>query len=183
MRVVSFTVPAWFPSYEETGAEGQAPHEDASNGDGPAANGPAAKRPAANRPAADGSPVDGSPAGGPAANGPAAIGPAADRPASDRPTPDRTADAQLTEQESAVFLCLATGASNRELAAELQLSVSTVKFHVVNIRAKLGGISRLQACLLAALAREDTLRAARSGHCARTGPGGLSDGGAAAARR
>ncbi|MFJ2752963.1 LuxR C-terminal-related transcriptional regulator [Streptomyces sp. NPDC087297] len=173
MRVVSFTVPAWFPSYEETGAEGQAPHEDASNGDRPAAHGPAANRPAADRPAAD----------GPAANGPAAIGPAADRPASDRPTPDRTADAQLTEQESAVFLCLATGASNRELAAELQLSVSTVKFHVVNIRAKLGGISRLQACLLAALAREDTLRAARSGHCARTGPGGLSDGGAAAARR
>ncbi|MFD8895779.1 response regulator transcription factor [Streptomyces sp. NPDC059558] len=173
MRVVSFTVPAWFPSYEETGAEGQAPHEDASNGDGPAAN----------RPAADGSPADRSPTGGPVANGPAAIRPAADRPAPDRPTPDRTADAQLTEQESAVFLCLATGASNRELAAELQLSVSTVKFHVVNIRAKLGGISRLQACLLAALAREDTLRAARSGHCARTGPGGLSDGGAAAARR
>ncbi|MEV6580557.1 helix-turn-helix transcriptional regulator [Streptomyces sp. NPDC051582] len=62
--------------------------------------------------------------------------------------------AQLTEQESAVFLCLATGASNAELAGELQLSVSTVKFHVHNIRAKLGGISRLQACLLAALARE-----------------------------
>ncbi len=158
MRVVSFTVPAWFPSYEEAGAEGQAPHEDASSGDGPAA---------------DGSPTD----------GPAAIRPLADRPASDRPTPDRTADAQLTEQESAVFLCLATGASNRELAAELQLSVSTVKFHVVNIRAKLGGISRLQACLLAALAREDTLRAAGSGPCARTGPSGLSDGGAAAARR
>ncbi|MFI8344235.1 LuxR C-terminal-related transcriptional regulator [Streptomyces sp. NPDC085639] len=174
MRVVSFTVPAWFPSYEETGAEGrQAPHEDAPNGDGPPANGPAAIRPAA----------DGCPTHGPAANGPAAIRPAADRPASERPAPDRTADAQLTEQESAVFLCLATGASNRELAAELQLSVSTVKFHVVNIRAKLGGISRLQACLLAALAREDTLRAARSGHCARTGPGGLNDGGAAAARR
>ncbi|MET9604738.1 helix-turn-helix transcriptional regulator [Streptomyces sp. NPDC006512] len=61
---------------------------------------------------------------------------------------------RLTEQESAVFLCLATGASNAELAAELHLSVSTVKFHVGNIRAKLGGISRLQACLLAALARD-----------------------------
>ncbi|MFJ4779867.1 response regulator transcription factor [Streptomyces sp. NPDC088762] len=76
--------------------------------------------------------------------------------------------AQLTEQESAVFLCLATGASNAELAAELQLSVSTVKFHVVNIRAKLGGISRLQACLLAALARQDVT---------------VSGGGAAAAPR
>lgn len=63
-------------------------------------------------------------------------------------------EVQLTEQESTVFLCLATGASNAELAGELQLSVSTVKFHVHNIRAKLGGISRLQACLLAALARE-----------------------------
>ncbi|MFE5767629.1 response regulator transcription factor [Streptomyces sp. NPDC056485] len=62
--------------------------------------------------------------------------------------------ARLTEQESAVFRSLATGASNQELAVELQLSVSTVKFHVHNIRAKLGGISRLQACLLAALARE-----------------------------
>uniref|UniRef100_A0AAU2JU08 Helix-turn-helix transcriptional regulator n=1 Tax=Streptomyces sp. NBC_00049 TaxID=2903617 RepID=A0AAU2JU08_9ACTN len=105
MRVVSFSVPAWFPSYEE----------------------PA------------------------------------------RPRQPR--EAQLTDQESAVFLCLATGASNAELAVELQLSISTVKFHVVNIRAKLGGISRLQACLLAALARENAADAA------------LSDGGGAAGRR
>ncbi|MFD7555988.1 MULTISPECIES: helix-turn-helix transcriptional regulator [unclassified Streptomyces] len=79
--------------------------------------------------------------------------------------------AQLTEQESAVFLWLATGASNAELADQLQLSVSTVKFHVGNIRAKLGGISRLQACLLAALAREGA-----------SDPS-LSDGGAADGRR
>ncbi|MFD7913768.1 helix-turn-helix transcriptional regulator [Streptomyces sp. NPDC059752] len=133
MRVVSFSVPAWFP-YEEPGAEAQAPSEDAP--DGTAANG-------------------------------------------DGPT-ERPTDAQLTEQESAVFLCLATGASNRELAVELQLSVSTVKFHVVNIRAKLGGISRLQACLLAALAREDTRRAEDT---AGSRPGGLSDDGGAAVPR
>ncbi|WP_405529706.1 helix-turn-helix transcriptional regulator [Streptomyces avidinii] len=150
MRVVSFSVPAWFPSYEEPGAQEQAPPEDPSSG-----NASSGDRPATDHPTTD-------------------------RPAFDRPASERTADAQLTEQESAVFLCLATGASNRELAVELQLSVSTVKFHVVNIRAKLGGISRLQACLLAALAREDTLRTAGSGHCARTG---LSDGGGAAARR
>lgn len=72
----------------------------------------------------------------------------------DAPSAPAPATVQLTEQESAVFLCLATGASNAELAAELRLSVSTVKFHVGNIRAKLGGISRLQACLLAALARQ-----------------------------
>ncbi|MEU9234655.1 helix-turn-helix domain-containing protein [Streptomyces subrutilus] len=102
MRVVSFSVPAWFPAYDASPADGVRP------------------------------------------------------------------PAQLTDQESAVFLCLATGASNAELAAELQLSVSTVKFHVGNIRTKLGGISRLQACLLAALARQDPR---------------LSDGGAAAGPR
>ncbi|MER5775067.1 helix-turn-helix transcriptional regulator [Streptomyces sp. NPDC002039] len=68
--------------------------------------------------------------------------------------PQAQARVQLTDQESAVFLWLATGASNAELAATLQLSVSTVKFHVLNIRNKLGGVSRLQVCLLAALARE-----------------------------
>ncbi|MFB6562072.1 helix-turn-helix transcriptional regulator [Streptomyces sp. NPDC056400] len=141
MRVVSFSVPAWFPSYEEPGAEERAPHEEA----------PAC--------AAQGGSV---------------------------PEGDRPADAQLTDQESAVFLCLATGASNRELALELQLSVSTVKFHVVNIRAKLGGISRLQACLLAALAREDTRRAEDTRCAEDTARGrrsGLSDDGGAAVPR
>ncbi|MFD5484323.1 response regulator transcription factor [Streptomyces virginiae] len=150
MRVVSFSVPTWFPSYEEPGGP-PTPHEGLP------------------------------------------------------------AEALLTEQESAVFLCLATGASNRELAVELQLSVSTVKFHVVNIRAKLGGISRLQACLLAALARQGgrpaDVRAAddrpaglrpADGRPADDGPagdapaaesdaglgdGGVSDGGAAAVPR
>ncbi|MGW6783189.1 response regulator transcription factor [Streptomyces sp. NPDC054987] len=126
MRVVSFSVPAWFPSYGEPGTP-SASHEGAP------------------------------------------------------------AEALLTEQESAVFLCLATGASNRELAGELQLSVSTVKFHVVNIRAKLGGISRLQACLLAALAREGGLPAGPSpASAAEPGDGSgatLSDGGAAAVPR
>ncbi|MFJ3959416.1 helix-turn-helix transcriptional regulator [Streptomyces sp. NPDC090036] len=140
MRVVSFSVPTWFPSYEEPGAQGEAPREDV----------------------------------------PREALPGGDGPRGDRPAADRPADAQLTEQESAVFLCLATGASNRELAVELQLSVSTVKFHVVNIRAKLGGISRLQACLLAALAREDTRRASAAACCAQSG---LSDGGGAAGRR
>ncbi len=135
MRVVSFSVPTWFPSYEEPGGP-PTPHEGLP------------------------------------------------------------AEALLTEQESAVFLCLATGASNRELAVELQLSVSTVKFHVVNIRAKLGGISRLQACLLAALARQGgrpaDVRAADDRPAgdapaaesdAGLGDGGVSDGGAAAVPR
>ncbi|MFJ3722060.1 response regulator transcription factor [Streptomyces sp. NPDC090045] len=121
MRVVSFSVPTWFPSYESYG-----------------------------EPAGPQTPDEVLPADAP------------------------STETLLTEQESAVFLCLATGASNKELAVELQLSVSTVKFHVVNIRAKLGGISRLQACLLAALAREDTRR---------TEDARLSGGGGAVARR
>ncbi|QEV46135.1 LuxR family transcriptional regulator [Streptomyces vinaceus] len=84
----------------------------------------------------------------------------------------RRPEVQLTDQESAVFLCLATGASNAELAVELQLSVSTVKFHVHNIRAKLGGISRLQACLLAALAREGARAQPRCGGVSGGGGGG-----------
>ncbi|MFJ9079840.1 helix-turn-helix transcriptional regulator [Streptomyces sp. NPDC102278] len=101
--------------------------------------------------------------------------------------PQAPARVHLTDQESAVFLWLATGASNAELAATLQLSVSTVKFHVLNIRNKLGGVSRLQVCLLAALARE-------GGRPDGELPGedvpdesapdeGLSDGGAAAVPR
>ncbi|MFD3550284.1 response regulator transcription factor [Streptomyces sp. NPDC058655] len=125
MRVVSFSVPAWFPSYE-----GNQAHEERG-----------------------------------------------ERGGRGEPAPARV---QLTEQESAVFLCLATGASNAELAGALRLSVSTVKFHVVNIRAKLGGVSRLQACLLAALARED-LRADGAGPGAGAVP--VSDGGAAAVPR
>ncbi|MGW6570945.1 response regulator transcription factor [Streptomyces sp. NPDC054945] len=161
MRVVSFSVPAWFPSYEEPGGEAQAPCEDVPDGSVPGAS------------------VSGSSGSGSSGSGSSV--PNGDGPA------DRPAEAQLTEQESAVFLCLATGASNRELAVELQLSVSTVKFHVVNIRAKLGGISRLQACLLAALAREDTRRATDAADATDV-PGprdriGLSDGGGAAVPR
>ncbi|MER6393404.1 helix-turn-helix transcriptional regulator [Streptomyces sp. NPDC001523] len=96
----------------------------------------------------------------------------------------------LTDQESAVFLWLATGASNAELAATLQLSVSTVKFHVLNIRNKLGGVSRLQVCLLAALAREGGRPEAEVHDDEVPGddvhddvPGDVSDGGAAAVPR
>lgn len=76
---------------------------------------------------------------------------------------------QLTRQESVVFMNLCTGASNSELAEKLRLSVGTVKFHVSNIREKLGGLSRLQVCLLSALTQTDAA--------------GLSAGGGAACRR
>lgn len=48
-----------------------------------------------------------------------------------------------------MFHAMAYGPSNDELAVSLGLSIRTVKFHLENIRGKLGGISRVQTCLLA----------------------------------
>ncbi|MFC9029711.1 response regulator transcription factor [Streptomyces cyaneofuscatus] len=56
---------------------------------------------------------------------------------------------ELTDQERAVFVHMATGPSNADLAKHLHLTASTIKFHLANIRSKLGGVSRLQLCLLA----------------------------------
>ncbi|MCX5405340.1 helix-turn-helix transcriptional regulator [Streptomyces sp. NBC_00335] len=70
---------------------------------------------------------------------------------------------QLTRQESVVFINLCTGASNSELAKKLTLSVGTVKFHVSNIREKLGGLSRLQVCLLSALTQTESAELSAGG--------------------
>lgn len=43
----------------------------------------------------------------------------------------------LTDRENQVLRLLATGRSNREIAAELRISEATVKFHVRNLRDKL----------------------------------------------
>lgn len=64
---------------------------------------------------------------------------------------DRISD--LTDQEAAVFALLHTAPSNEEIAHGLCISERTVKFHISNMRKKLGEVSRLQLCLLAALAR------------------------------
>lgn len=55
----------------------------------------------------------------------------------------------LTEREREVLSLLTTGDSDRELAEALQLSESTVKFHVRNILAKLGVKNRTQAAVWA----------------------------------
>ncbi|SHN60169.1 AAA ATPase domain-containing protein [Geodermatophilus obscurus] len=61
-----------------------------------------------------------------------------------RPAPRRTeADAQgLTEQERTVARLVATGLTNKEVAASMLLSVKTVQFHLTRVYAKLGVRSR-----------------------------------------
>jgi LuxR family maltose regulon positive regulatory protein len=51
----------------------------------------------------------------------------------------------LSEREREVLQLIAEGLSNREIAQELFLSISTVKVHTYNIYGKLGVHSRTQA--------------------------------------
>ncbi|TAK36629.1 MAG: helix-turn-helix transcriptional regulator [Chloroflexota bacterium] len=66
------------------------------------------------------------------------------------PLPSSSAERQmypdgLTERQVAILRLLAFGKSNREIAAELVLSVATVERHVANIYAKLGVRGRAEA--------------------------------------
>lgn len=72
-----------------------------------------------------------------------ALGAAATSPAAQLPaTPDRLA--RLTPREQVIARLVAQGATNREAAAELFLSVKGVEYHLGNIFAKLGISSRRQ---------------------------------------
>ena len=56
---------------------------------------------------------------------------------------------KLTPRERAVLACLAEGAAHREaVAAQLHLSVNTVRTHIRNLMAKLGVHSMLEAVVL-----------------------------------
>jgi DNA-binding NarL/FixJ family response regulator len=55
----------------------------------------------------------------------------------------------LTDREREVFLLLAAGRTNREIAVELYLSEGTIKVHVGHILTKLGLRDRVQAVVLA----------------------------------
>ena len=55
----------------------------------------------------------------------------------------------LTERELAIFSELASGKSNREIAAELDLSINTVDNHIASILAKLHLENRIQAAVQA----------------------------------
>ena len=56
---------------------------------------------------------------------------------------------RLTDRELTVLRAMATGATNAEIAAELFLSIATVKTHVARVLAKLGLRDRIQAVILA----------------------------------
>ncbi len=65
------------------------------------------------------------------------------------PTPSGASYVQLTAREKEVLTLMAHGKGNQELSEELTLSVSTVKFHVSNILAKLNAKSRSEAISIA----------------------------------
>ena len=56
---------------------------------------------------------------------------------------------RLTNRELTVLRAMATGATNAEIAAELFLSVATVKTHVARVLTKLGLRDRVQAVVFA----------------------------------
>lgn len=60
------------------------------------------------------------------------------------------APVHLTEREDEVLRLLAKGMSNKEIASELTVSITTAKSHVSNILMKLGVQSRTQAAIYAA---------------------------------
>lgn len=55
----------------------------------------------------------------------------------------------LTDRERDVLDAIATGATNQEIAAELHISLSTVKTHAANLLAKLGARNRVELALWA----------------------------------
>jgi LuxR family maltose regulon positive regulatory protein len=65
------------------------------------------------------------------------------------PAPSRRGGAVLTQREREVLRHIAAGESNREIAEQLVLALSTVKRHASNIFDKLGVASRTQAAVRA----------------------------------
>lgn len=54
----------------------------------------------------------------------------------------------LTPREREVLACLTMGMTNREIAAELNLAVTTVKSHLSSTYKKLGVANRTQAAMV-----------------------------------
>ncbi|WP_424887936.1 response regulator [Streptomyces sp. XH2] len=70
--------------------------------------------------------------------------------------PARAPSEPLTDREADVVRCLARGATNAEIAAELFVSLSTVKTHLANVQLKLDARNRVE---IAAWAWESGLAA------------------------
>jgi len=68
-----------------------------------------------------------------------------------QPAPqDTTEHIDLTPREREVMKLFASGLTNGEIAAQLTISVSTVKFHITNILGKLDVDTRAEALVIAA---------------------------------
>ena len=64
---------------------------------------------------------------------------------------------RLTARESEVFDALGNGLSNAQIANALAISERTVKFHISEIRAKLGLESRLQIGIVSCIRTLDSV--------------------------
>jgi DNA-binding NarL/FixJ family response regulator len=73
---------------------------------------------------------------------------AGDGDAGERRERARTLLASLSEREREVALAVGRGRSNAEIAAELHMSVATVKAHVSRLLTKLEAANRVQVALL-----------------------------------
>ncbi|HEX9369474.1 MAG TPA: kelch repeat-containing protein [Roseiflexaceae bacterium] len=60
-----------------------------------------------------------------------------------------TSDSQISEREREILRLVATGATNQQIAQQLNISANTVKVHLRNIFGKIGAASRTEATLYA----------------------------------
>ncbi|WP_137993151.1 helix-turn-helix domain-containing protein [Streptomyces vilmorinianum] len=77
----------------------------------------------------------------------------------------------LTARERQILAQLVASQESDELSRAMGISVRTVKFHVANLRQKLGGLSRFQLCLVGVFDLMDLADCPehRSAHDARAG--------------